>query len=65
MEPTKDEYVAELKRFSTPEIAQLFKVSEAAVEGWKAGNPTGFPPAWEVVVQILKEKGTPIVPRPT
>jgi hypothetical protein len=61
MEPTKEQYVAELNRYATPQIAQLFKVSEAAVTDWKAGNNvTGAPAIWEVVVRILNEKGTPI-----
>jgi hypothetical protein len=59
-EITKEEYVKELNRHGTGEIATLLKVSEAAVEDWKAGNPSGWPIQWEVVVRILHEKGTSV-----
>lgn len=55
-EVTREEYVKELNRYGTGEIAAILKVSEAAVEDWKAGNPPGWPVQWEVVLRILREK---------
>lgn len=58
--PTKEQYVAELNRFATPEIAAIFKVSEAAVESWKRGE--NIPEqGWYrgTLSRILNEKGTP------
>lgn len=54
-EITKEEYVKELNRYGTREIAAIVKVSETAVEDWKAGNPSGWPIQWEVVTRILRE----------
>ncbi len=53
---SKERYVKELNCYGTGEIATLLKVSEAAVEGWKAGNPSGWPIQLEVVTRILHEK---------
>lgn len=47
--------VKELNRYGTGEIAAVLKVSETAVEDWKAGNPSGWPAQWEVVMRILHE----------
>lgn len=52
----KEEYVKELNRYGTGEIAAILKVSETAVEAWKAGNPSGWSVQWEVVMRILHEK---------
>ena len=59
-EITKEEYVKELNRHGTSEIAAVLKVSEATVEDWKAGNPSGWPIQWEVVLRILREKRSSI-----
>ncbi len=59
-EVTREEYVKELNRYGTGEIAAILKVSEAAVEDWKAGNPPGWPVQWEVVLRILREKRAPV-----
>lgn len=53
---TKEQYVKELNRYATGEIATLLKVSEAVVKDWKAGNPSGWPVQWEFVMRILHEK---------
>ena len=52
---TKEECVRELKRYGTSGIATLLKVSEATVEEGKAGNPSGWPIQWEVVMRSLLE----------
>jgi hypothetical protein len=60
MIPTSEEYVVELNRYATPQIAELIKVSPDAVETWKAGQPSGWPVQWRRVIEILREKGTPV-----
>ncbi len=55
-EVTKEEYVKELNRYDTGKIAALLKVNETVVEEWKAGNPSGWPLQWEVVMRMLQEK---------
>ena len=61
--PTYEEYLAVLKQYQTPSIAQIFKVSEAAVEDWKAGQ-NDFSGQYGIsrrrIVELLFEKGVPV-----
>lgn len=57
---TSEQYVAELNRYATSEIASIFKISEASVEAEKAGKPHGDPIQWPAVVRVLQENGHPV-----
>jgi hypothetical protein len=58
-ELTIEAYITDLNRFSNTEIARVFKVSEAAVEGWKNGENIPAE-AWYrgTLSRILNERGT-------
>jgi hypothetical protein len=57
---TKEQWVTELNRYATADIAKLFKISDAAVGTWKAGNPHGWPVQWTHMVDMLQSNCKPL-----
>lgn len=55
-----DSYVETLNRYSTAQIAEIFQVTAAEVETWKAGQDDSALCQKEAVVRVLSERGTPL-----